>query len=115
GLDWMTSEFLIEKSGKIPSFSQIPSCLSILGLPPFWRNDDYGRQWKRPRTRSRELLKLKVPKRQALRVGLSRKGSWKLSKTLSTNRGLTHLYLQKQGLVSIRQLWLKCHYPATAR
>ncbi|MGK5093506.1 maturase [Deltaproteobacteria bacterium TL4] len=75
----------------------------------------YWKQWKRPRTRIRELLKLKVPKQKAIMVGLSRKGYWKLSKTLSTNRGLTNLYLQKQGLVSIRQLWIKCHYPATAR
>ncbi|MGK5095135.1 group II intron maturase-specific domain-containing protein [Deltaproteobacteria bacterium TL4] len=75
----------------------------------------YWKRWKRPRTRSRELLKLGVSKRQAILVGLSRKGYWKLSKTLSTNRGLTNHYLEKQGLVSIRQLWIKCHYPATAR
>ena len=75
----------------------------------------YWKQWKRPRTRIRELLKLGVSKSQAIMVGLSRKGYWKLSKTLSTNMGLTNLYLEKQGLVSIRQLWIKCHYPATAR
>ena len=75
----------------------------------------YWKQWKRPKTRIRELLKLKVPKRQAILVGLSRKGYWKLSKTLSINLGLTNDYLQKQGLVSIRQLWIKAHYPAMAR
>ncbi len=59
--------------------------------------------------------KLKVDKRQAVIVGRSRKGYWKLSKTLSTNMGLTNDFLQKQGLVSIRQLWIKCHYPVTTR
>ncbi len=75
----------------------------------------YWKQWKRPRTRIRELLKLKVDKRQAVIVGRSRKGYWKHSKTLSTNMGLTNDFLQKQGLVSMRQLWIKCHYPVTTQ
>ena len=40
---------------------------------------------------------------------------WHLSKTLSTNCGLGNELLQKQGLTSIRTLWIGIHYPVNAR
>ena len=75
----------------------------------------YWKQWRRARKRIGELIKLGSSKYQAILTGLSRKGYWHLAKTLSTNCGLSNTYLEKQGLVSLRILWIQIHYPAKAR
>jgi RNA-directed DNA polymerase len=69
--------------------------------------------------------KLGSARYQAILTGLSRKSYWhpvaglregslRLAKTLSTNMGLSKAFLGKQGLVSIRTLWIQIHYPAKA-
>lgn len=75
----------------------------------------YLKQWGRARKRIGELIKLGSPKHQAILTGLSRKGYWHLARTYATNCGLSKEYLQDQGLVSLRTLWIGIHYPATAR
>ncbi|MCL4475927.1 MAG: group II intron reverse transcriptase/maturase, partial [Nitrospirae bacterium] len=72
----------------------------------------YWKQWRRVKRRIGELIKLGAPRHQAILTGLSRKGYWHLSKTLSTNCGLGNEFLQKQGLTSIRTLWIGIHYPS---
>lgn len=67
----------------------------------------YWKQWRRPRTRITNLLKLGTTKRQAILTGISRKGYWRLSKTLATHTGMTNEWLEQQGLLSVRQLWMK--------
>jgi RNA-directed DNA polymerase len=67
----------------------------------------YWKQWRRPRTRIRNLLKLGTGKRQAILTGLSRKGYWHLARTLATQTGMTNKWLAQQGLLSIRDLWMK--------
>ncbi len=67
----------------------------------------YWKQWRRPRTRIAELLKLGTSRTHAVQTGISRKGYWHLSKTLATQTGMTNEWLAKQGLISIRDLWLK--------
>jgi len=62
-----------------------------------------------------ELIKLGSARYQAILTGLSRKSYWHLAKTLSTNMGLSKAFLEKQGLVFIRTLWIQIHYPAKAR
>jgi RNA-directed DNA polymerase len=59
-----------------------------------------------------ELIKLGAPKQQAILTGLSRKGYRRLAETYATNCGLSKEYLQNQGLVSLRTLWIGIHYPA---
>jgi RNA-directed DNA polymerase len=75
----------------------------------------YWKQWRRPRRRIRELIKLGVGKHDAISLGLSRKSYWRLSKTLATNAGLNNAHFDKIGLISMRTLWCKIHHPATAR
>jgi RNA-directed DNA polymerase len=70
------------------------------------------KQWRRAKKRIGELIKLGAPRYHAILTGLSRKGYWHLAKTLSTNCGLDNDYLLKQGLPSIRTLWIGIHYPA---
>ncbi|WP_242036540.1 group II intron reverse transcriptase/maturase [Leptolyngbya sp. FACHB-321] len=67
----------------------------------------YWKQWRRPRTRITNLLKLGTTKRQAIWTGISRKGYWRLSKTLATHTGMTNEWLEQQGLLAIKQLWMK--------
>ncbi|KAM3092392.1 reverse transcriptase domain-containing protein [Phormidesmis sp. 146-12] len=67
----------------------------------------YWKQWRRPRTRIAHLLKLGTSKRQAISTGISRKGYWRLSKTLATQTGMTNEWLEQQGLLSIRKFWMK--------
>jgi len=72
----------------------------------------YWKQWRWCRTRVRELLKLGTFLRTAIHAGLSRKSYWRLSKTLATQSGMTNAWLAKQGLVSIKTLWVSFHYPS---
>jgi RNA-directed DNA polymerase len=75
----------------------------------------YWKQWRRTRKRVGELMKLGVGERPAVTAGLSRKSYWHLAKTEAINVGLSNAHLTKQGLTSIRTLWIKIHHPATAR
>jgi len=69
----------------------------------------YWKQWRRVRTKVRRLLALGTSKRQAILTALSRKAYWHLSKTLATQTGMTNKWLADQGLISIRNLWMKSH------
>jgi RNA-directed DNA polymerase len=63
------------------------------------------KQWKRPRRRIGKLLALGTSRRHAISTGLSRKGYWRLSKTLATHSGMTNEWFKQ--LPSIRDLWMK--------
>lgn len=65
----------------------------------------YWKQWRRPRTRVRELMRLGVSRRQAIRHGMSRKGYWHMARTIASGVGLTNAWLKKQGLISLKSLW----------
>ena len=75
----------------------------------------HWKQWRKTRTKVRELLKLGTSKREAILTALSRKGYWRLARTLATHTGMTNQWLKEKGLVSIKELWVNIHYPATAR
>ncbi len=69
----------------------------------------YWKQWRWARTKVRNLLALGTDLSEAKRTATSRKGYWHLSKTLATQTGLTNAWLKSQGLLSVRDLWLKAH------
>ena len=69
-------------------------------------------QWRRVRTTVRPLLALGTGQRQAMLTALSSQGYWPLSKTLATHSGMTTTWLPRQGLISVRDLWL--HAPGSA-
>lgn len=71
----------------------------------------YMKQWRYCRTRIRNLVKLGAVKKEAIFVGISSKGPWKLARTFGTQSGLTNQYLKEQGLVSVKELWVAFHYP----
>jgi RNA-directed DNA polymerase len=38
---------------------------------------------------------------------MSRKGNWRLARSLAMQVGMTNGWLKQQGLISIRDLWMK--------
>ncbi len=73
------------------------------------------KRWRRCRTKVRELTRLGTNLRLAISIGLSRKGPYRLAKTLATQSGMTNQWLKDQGFLSVKELWVNIHYPATAR
>ena len=69
----------------------------------------YWKQWRWARTKVRNLLALGTHRRQAVMTAISRKSYWHLSKTLATQSGMTKEWLASQGLLSVRDLWIKAH------
>ncbi|KAF3984347.1 MAG: hypothetical protein HFP81_02730 [Methylococcales symbiont of Hymedesmia sp. n. MRB-2018] len=70
----------------------------------------YWKQWRKPRTKIRKLMKLGIEKQAAILAGLSSKSYWRNAKTPCINKGLGKEYLEKQGLYSLRDGWIKYHY-----
>ena len=70
----------------------------------------YWKQWRKPRTKVRNLMKLGVPLRLAISCGTSNKGYWHSAKTKGINAGLSIQYLKEQGLFSLREGWIASHY-----
>jgi len=75
----------------------------------------YWKQWRRFKTRVRNLLKIGTHPSVAIPMCFSRKGPWKCARTLATQTGMTNQWLKDQGLLSVKELWVNIHYPATAR
>jgi len=69
----------------------------------------FWKQWRYARTKVRNLLALGTYKRQAIMTAISSKSYWHLSKTLATQSGMTNSWLKKQGLISVRDLWIRAH------
>lgn len=69
----------------------------------------YWKQWRLCRTKVRRLLALGTSKRAAILTAISSKSYWHLSRTLATQTGMTNEWLQQQGLLSVRVLWMRAH------
>ena len=65
----------------------------------------YWRQWRKPRTKVRALLKCGVNERLAISCGITSKGSWRSAKTKGINLAINNEFLAQQGLVSLREIW----------
>ena len=74
----------------------------------------YIKQWRLTRTRIRNLLALGASKSQAIPVGISSKGPWKLARTYATQLGINNAWLKEQGLVSVRDSGLRFTIPAVS-
>ena len=61
-----------------------------------WKN------WKKPRTRVRNLTRLNVPYGKAYEWGNTRKGYWRISKSPILHRTLGNSYWESQGLKSLQ-------------
>ncbi len=67
----------------------------------------YWKQWRKPRTKVRNLLSMGVGKKWAILTGISSKSYWHLSKCYSTQLAMKNSWLEEQGLISVRDIWIK--------
>ncbi|MBR7890167.1 group II intron reverse transcriptase/maturase [Marinomonas sp. A79] len=70
----------------------------------------YWRQWRKPRTKVRNLMRLGVRVQAAVACGITSKGPWRSSKTPGINQALSNAYLKTEGLYSLRDGWIKLHH-----
>lgn len=71
----------------------------------------YWRQWRKPRTKVRNLMRLGVRVQAAVACGITSKGPWRSAKSLGINQALSLDYLKSEGLYSLRDGWVALHYP----
>ena len=67
----------------------------------------YWKQWRLPIARVRKLVGLGIRAEEAYSHGNSRKGCWRMSKTLAVQMALTTAWLTDQGLVNLAAIWIK--------
>ena len=67
----------------------------------------YWKQWKRPRTRIANLLRLGIRLADAKTHGSSSKGPWVLSSSRAVHAALSMAYLKAAGLASLLEIWSK--------
>jgi len=70
----------------------------------------YWRQWRKPRTKVRSLMKLGVRVQSAVACGTTSKGPWCSSKTPGIQEALSNAFLESQGLYELRDGWIKLHH-----
>lgn len=71
----------------------------------------YWRQWRKPRTKVRNLMARGVKVQAAVACGITSKGPWRSSKTPGINQALSDAYLKSEGLYALRDGWIRLHYP----
>ena len=71
----------------------------------------YWRQWRKPRTKVRNLMKMGVHVQAAVACGITNKGPWRSAKTPGINQALSLDYLKSEGLYSLRDGWIALHHP----
>ena len=74
----------------------------------------YWKQWKRPRCRRRNLLRLGADPEEVHLASRSRKGCWRMSTNSLIQAALNNEWLKRQGVVSLQEAWLAYHYPGGA-
>lgn len=65
----------------------------------------FWKQWRKPRTRIRNLLALGLPKDEAVPYGSSSHGAWFMARCQSVQSTLSNEHLHQCGLVSLSTLW----------
>jgi RNA-directed DNA polymerase len=73
----------------------------------------YWKQWKRPRCRRRNLLRLGADPQSVHLCSRSRKGCWRMATNSIIQSALSNEWLRQQGVVSLQEAWLAYHYPPT--
>ena len=68
------------------------------------------KQWKRPRARRRNLIKLGINPSEVYRASRSRKGYWRMSQNSLVRFALNNAYLKEQGVPELREIWIRLHY-----
>lgn len=71
----------------------------------------YWKQWGRPRTRRRKLLRLGIGKDEVHKASRARKGHWRMSQMSLVRWAMNNDWLEEQGLPSLEKQWCFIRYP----
>ena len=71
----------------------------------------YWKQWGRPRTRRRNLLKLGIAREEVHRASRARKGHWRMSQNELVRWAMNNQWLEEQGLLNLEKQWCSIRYP----
>ena len=74
----------------------------------------YWKQWGRPKTRRRMLIKLGAPKNTVKLASRSRKGPWRIANVEVVRFAMPNTWLEEQGLHSLEKQWVSVRYPDKA-
>lgn len=91
-------------AGLRPPFG-LPVGQAISASLRFWK------QWGRPRTRRRKLLRLGIGRDEVKKASRSRKGHWRMSHNSLVKRAMTNEWLAEQDVLSLEQQWVSIRYP----
>lgn len=67
----------------------------------------YWKQWRLARTKIKNLLALGVILKTAIQHAVSSKSYWHMARTPGLQQALSNAWLKAQGLVSVKDLWIK--------
>jgi RNA-directed DNA polymerase len=70
----------------------------------------YWRQWRKPRTKVNNLLKLGANIYAAVASGTTSKEPWRSAKSSGINQALSLDNLKSEGLYSLRDDWISLHH-----
>jgi len=70
----------------------------------------YWKNWRKVRTKVRNLLRLGVKEDLAVQCGSTNKRYWRSSKTEGIHIALSNDFFAKLGLISLRDRWVEIHY-----
>jgi len=65
----------------------------------------YWKQWGRPRTRRRNLLRLGIKRTEVHKASRSRKGHWRMSQMSLVRWAMNNDWLKEQGLLNLEEKW----------
>lgn len=69
----------------------------------------YWKQWKRPRARRRNLIKLGINPKVVFKASRSRKGYWRMSNNSLVRIALNNRVLKERGVPELKSIWIKLH------
>lgn len=67
----------------------------------------FWKQWRKPKTRIRNLLTLGLPKNEAVPFGSCSRGAWFMAHCSSVQSTISNEYLAERGLISLLTIWSK--------
>ena len=70
----------------------------------------YWKNWRRVRTKIRNLMRLGVKESLAVQCGSTNKSYWRSSKTEGIHTALNNEFFANLGLISLRDRWVEIHY-----
>ena len=70
----------------------------------------YWKQWKRARTRRRQLIRLGIHPAEVYKASRSHRGYWWMAGTSIVQRALDNEWLAERGVPNLKQQWVEMHY-----